>query len=295
MEIFIFQPCEKVSEADLTRKAGAVISDMCSKYHIFWLTSAQTVPSLQDGSNKPQQSSCKLRRALNSPGYKGNVESLKSNVAGFDDSTPNPLPDPVNPSEIVFNQVKPLVSGDSFTQRTLIRSQQDSSTDGLPATDSNGFFIPPMIHSVKDPEGRNADSESNGPFAENFVNKGTDLIAPPLMPNGEELSEEKRENIDAPPLVYENKNNDLPPIPIVSDKPPLVPRIESSKNDSSAQPPQPYPVPKMGSMNAPPLPLALRRMLNNNSNMVNSKATVAPPTPDMRTPALPKGVHLPLK
>ena len=278
---------------------------MCKCHYIFWLTSSFVIqsPNLTGGGSG--SSVCKYRGDHEAKVYNACVADVLSDIKA-QATTKAPRDDsPRLPSAIGQLPTGVRIAG------------QEASTP--PTTDEYGFKVPPMMPEYnpepviavgggQQPPELAAKDEEIEPASTNDV-----VVKPRIMSDSDG---------SAPPPVGQhsfswspinvNRNSDFgfnaPPLSNGDVAPPLMPKDTrlDNKNEESPPPPlvvvdnhsnrddQPYPVPEMGSMDSPPLPAALLRMLNDGVLPVNSKKeSVAPPTPDMRTPAFPKGFPRP--
>lgn len=280
---------------DFQKVAGSHIAEMCKRLYIFWLTKVALEPpkSGDDPERSPKPNVCAFSDAP--PGARFDAEYMPfgdptENDSGrsFDDGGPHVNPNPVN------TPVRPLVPG----------SLPVSRDPDQPVTDAFGLLVPPLMpgsgksnNSVNvrvaagrdlppmlSPEMGGHGSKDGEMLAPPLMSGKTDEpLAPPLM--GQSSSAPPAMNIEQNPLENPGSENKVGPLSL-----PAYPSPNGNNNSGNKDQPS-YPVPEMGSMDAPPFPPALLRFLNNNRPLVNAQGTIAPPTPDMRTPPPPKELN----
>lgn len=287
----ISQPCDKVYSSedynDLQRKAGQTIANICKCHYVFWLTSSVLSPTPVGGGQPAPRPVCKYKTDIGGKDF--NDCMMSNSFDGKHDSTTK--------APSIGNSV--LSDGNLQTPRVRIGNQPDEVT--YPVTDENGFKVPPLMLQGGNQQPRELAEKDALPAANNNVR-----IDPRRQSDSDETPHLSSDNSfptpGAPPLPF---NDIAPPIWTKETRiennrvetSPLPPKSDDQRNDNGSTNNEenlPYPVPKMGSMDAPPMPPALLRMLMSGLLPVDSKKeSVAPPTPDMRTPPLPNGVQLP--
>lgn len=280
---------------DFKKVAGNHIAEMCKRLYIFWLTKLALEPPKSDPEWSPKPGVCAFSDAP--PGARYDAEYMPfgnptENDSGrsFDDSGPHVNPSPVN------TPVRPLVPGSLPVSR-----DQDQ-----PVTDAFGLLVPPLMpNSGKSNNSVNVRVAAGRdlPPMDGHGSKDGEMLAPPLMSAkteepiapplmGQSSLSPPAMNIDQESLENPGSGNKVGSLSLPAYPSPNEGGLETHANNNSGNKDQPpYPVPEMGSMDAPPFPPALLRFLNNNGHLVNAQGTIAPPTPDMRTPPPPKELN----